>query len=225
MINESEIVDAVASLDLNGNEDGLIPAFGVYLTQMFANYYNKISYRFEEEYAKVINDPEVQEASKFLLIEAGHVCGFNTFGGIMKSDEWDAVVKPMIESTEDWVRGMVACVNALGWGVWKIQELIPGEKLVIRIAESYESNYYLKKYGPNAKHGKCYLATGTISALMNLVYYGNIMDKPELTEEFYEKLFHGDEGFGCEEIKCRSKGDPFCEFVVTKGHRLRNFFT
>ncbi len=60
-----------------------------------------------------------------LFIEAGHACAFNTFGGIMTSAEWDALVLPMLKTREDWVFGMVGCVNALGWGTWKVLERHP----------------------------------------------------------------------------------------------------
>ena len=58
-----------------------------------------------------------------LLVEAGYRCAFHTFGGIMSSAEWDAVIKPQCEDWKDWVHGMVATINALGWGVYRVAEL------------------------------------------------------------------------------------------------------
>ena len=41
-----------------------------------------------------------------LLREAGHVCAYNTFGGVMQSTEWNAMIKPMIQKKEDWIHGI-----------------------------------------------------------------------------------------------------------------------
>ena len=49
----------------------------------------------------------------------------------MMSQEWDAVVGPMLETREDWVRGIVGVINALGWGVWKVETLQGSRELKI----------------------------------------------------------------------------------------------
>jgi len=93
-IDEPAILEALVKLPLTGNEEGLIPAFGVYLTRMYSNYYNLISYGFEELLIKK-KGPHMKKVSRPLLVEAGHVCAFNTFGGIMESPEWYGLVVPM----------------------------------------------------------------------------------------------------------------------------------
>ncbi|MBI5750200.1 MAG: hypothetical protein HZA00_13865 [Nitrospinae bacterium] len=213
-IDEPAILKALANLPLVGNEEGLIPAFGVYLTRMYSNYYNLISYGFEELLIKH-KGPQMKNVSRPLLIEAGHVCAFNTFGGIMKSPEWYGLIFPMIKNREDWVHGMVAAINALGWGKWTVKELIPNERLVLIVDGSYESNGYLSIYG-KSKTPECYLATGGSAGLMNLIYYGDITTKSALDQNYYNRLFKGKGNFKCEEVLCRSKGDDHCEFVVTK---------
>jgi len=119
-IEQRVITEAVAGLGFSGNEEGLIPAFGLYLTKHPADYYNRISYGLLGAFAR--ENPELEEDAIALLTEAGHVCAFHTFGGIMSSVEWDAVVMPMIQSLEDWVYGMVAVVNAFGWGYYEIKQ-------------------------------------------------------------------------------------------------------
>ena len=59
-----------------------------------------------------------------LLTEAGHVCAFNTFGGVMQSDEWNAMIKPMLRTSDEWMHGIIAVINSFGWGFWEIDELI-----------------------------------------------------------------------------------------------------
>ncbi len=217
MIDEKAIEKALLELQIEPDENGLISAFGVYLTRLFGDYYNRICCDFMDEFTKEVNNPEVIAAAQNLLIEAGHVCGFNTFGGIMTSAEWEAIVEPMIETTEDWIYGMVAVINsALGWGKWEVVELLPNEKLVIRTENDFECDFYLRTRKTTAKSGQCYLMIGTTAALMNLVYYGKIMEKPTLDEALYKKLFHNPSGFYGKEVKCRCMGDPYCEIVVEK---------
>ncbi len=213
-VDENAIIAAVATLPLNGNEQGFIPAFGVVLTRMYADYYNKISYRFERALQKAIGDDSSDIAAP-LLVEAGHVCAFNTFGGIMQSDEWGAVVQPMLDTREDWVPGIVAVINALGWGKWKVHELQANAKLVIDIHGSYESVGHLKEFGI-ADRCKCYLARGGVAGIMNLIYHIDIAKKPALTQEFYETSFNAPGCFGAEEIMCAAKGDPHCRIVASR---------
>lgn len=211
-VDEDLIVGAVSQLPLLGNEEGLIPAFGVYLTRMYADYYNKISFRFEEEMKKVTG---TYDLPKELLIEAGHICAFNTFGGIMVSDEWYALIKPMLESREDWVHGIVSVINCLGWGVWRVEELIPNEKLVIRVYQDYESLGYLKWFG-KSDHSISYLMSGGCKGLMGLLYHGDITSKPKLTKEYYAELFYSGSPFESTQTKCLAMGDEYSEIVVTR---------
>jgi predicted hydrocarbon binding protein len=211
-IDERVIVEAVSGLGIAGNDEGLIPAFGLYLTRHMADYYNRISYATAR---RLERSGEVSDDARVLLVEAGHVCAFNTFGGIMKSAEWDAVVRPMIEAREDWIRGMVAVVNAFGWGHWDIAELVPGERLSIRIENAYEACGYLRDYGTSDRP-RCYLATGGVAGLMNLLYVGDITARPDLTEESYFELFRGSERFSAEEIRCVAMGHSHCEIVAQR---------
>lgn len=211
-IDEQKVVQAVAGLGIAGNDEGLIPAFGLYLTQHMADYYNRISYATARRLERT---SELADDARALLIEAGHVCAFNTFGGIMKSAEWEAVVQPMIETREDWIRGMVAVVNAFGWGRWSIAELVPGERLVINIDDSYEATGFVRDYG-RSDRARCYLATGGVAGLMNLLYVGDITSRPDLTEQYYVDLFRGKERFECEEPRCFASTGERCELVARR---------
>ena len=209
-VNEELIVRTLAGMEIVGDADGLIPAFGVYLTRMYADYYNKISFQFEKELARENGGVELANS---LLIEAGHICGFNTMGGIMKSDEWKGLILPMIKNKEDWMHGIVACINAIGWGVWRIEELTPGNRLVMRIYEGYESIGHLKWFG-KADHPIDYLATGVSAALMNLLYHGDITKNPVLDKDYYYHIFKEEKCFKGKQIKCLAMGDDYSEVVV-----------
>lgn len=215
-IDNDTIVSAVSSLEIVGNEDGLIPAFGLYLTRHYADYYNRVSFAFL--HAMERRGPEHAAKARADLIETGHVCGFNTMGGIMLSDEWEAVVEPMIETRQDWIRGIVGVINALGWGAWGIDHLDDHE-LKVSCANSYESNGYLRDYPERSAGGICFLATGVVSSLMNLIFHGDITTRPARTEEYYKQLFHeGDDRFVAVETACRAHGAPRCEWLARRAH-------
>lgn len=212
-IDESEVIEAVQGLGLSGNEDGLIPQFGVQLTNGYAEYYNKGCFRTADQIVEEMGDISVAEE---MFVEAGHICGFNTMGGIMTSPEWDAVVKPMIETQEDWIHGIVAVINALGWGTWRVEELEPDESLTIRVYNPYESVGYERWFG-TPDYMADFTATGVAAALMNLVYEGDIMESPALTDEYYFELFQSKEdSFEGEQTVCAAQGEDFSEIQVSR---------
>jgi hypothetical protein len=107
----------------------------------------------------------------------------------------------MIENKKDQIFGFVAVAVAFGWGDLAVEELIPGKKLVMRASDSYEASGYLEQYGA-AKSGKCFMLRGVTAAFMDLVYGGDYPD--------------GCFTFAAQESRCRSKGDPYCEFIAQR---------
>jgi len=209
-VDEASILAALATLDFSGNEEGMIPRFGVLLTLHFANYYNRISYEFLRRMAHTGMTKYAEE----LLVDAGHHCAFNTFGGIMVSAEWGAVIEPQCQTKEDWVHGMVAVVNALGWGVWRVAELSP-DKLVIRIYDGYESRGYIGMYG-ESEAPVSYLAQGGVAGIMNLLYVGDIREKPSLDDEYYTQIFDSPQSFVASYIDSRASGASYTEIVAER---------
>jgi predicted hydrocarbon binding protein len=200
-IDGTKITHAVMEGSRIRESKGIIPLFGVYLSLFSTQYYNQLSFDFEKRMGS-----RRQEESKSLLISAAHECGYATFEGIRNSPEWEQVVAPMIESKEDEIRGFAAVAVAFGWGDLEIVEIIPDEKLRIRVNDSYEARGYLEKYG-RAKSEKCYMLRGVAAAFMDLSYAGDYPD--------------GYSTFVAEEPMCRAKGDPYCEFIATKSHHPR----
>jgi hypothetical protein len=207
------IYGAVTGLPLAGDEHGIIPAFGVYLTHHYANYYNRISFEFERQLTEQFGDFG-REVAEPLLVEAGHVCAFNTFGGIMTSPEWDALIRPSLQTREDWVHGMVAVVNALGWGRWQVTSVTPACAEFV-VHDDYESVGHLAMYGPT-DHDISYLARGGVAGVMDLVYVGDIASKPELTPDFYDRLFKSDESYSVDVVSSRAAGDEVTAFRVSR---------
>jgi predicted hydrocarbon binding protein len=199
-IEGSTIVHAVMEGSRIRDAKGIIPLFGVYLSLFFVQYYNKLSFDFENKMGK-----ERETQSDALLIEAAHECGYATFQGIRNSREWEELVQPMIETKEDQLLGFTAVAVAFGWGDLEVKELTPHEKLLIQVSDSYEATGYLQQYGP-ASSGKCYMLRGVAGAFMDLLY----------GEDYPDGLFT----FSAEEPLCRAKGDPYCEFIARRApHR------
>lgn len=212
-LDEPAILQALSRLDLAGNEEGLVPRFGVMLTNHFANFYNRISFEFVRRMA----DTDMVDAAELLLIDAGYRCAFHTLGGIMVSAEWDAVVRPQLQTRLDWVRGAVAVVNALGWGTWRVTELSE-DRAVVRIWDDYESCGHLDMLGA-AVRPVSYLATAAVAGIMNLIFLGDIAQRPELSLAFYDLCFESDGAFRAEQTRCFAQGDVFSEIVATRSPR------
>ena len=208
--DEAGILGALSQLDLSGNEEGLIPRFGVMLTNHFGNFYNLASF----EFLRKMDGTGLVEAGEDLLKDAGYRCAFHTFGGIMTSAEWDAVVRPQIKTKEDWVHGMVACVNALGWGVWRVVEL-SRDRVVVRIFDDYESTGWLAHYG-RGERPVSHLACAGVAGMMNLIYLADLEAKPALDLDFYADVFERDGAFVPQETQSLAMGAEFTEIVAER---------
>ncbi len=136
-----------------------------------------------------------------LLIDSALQCGYNTFYGITTSPEWEALIQPMVEAREDIIHGIVAVTNTLGWGRVEVVELLPAEKLTLKLYTGYEAEGYSAKYG-RANTGKCYMWTGVAGAWMDIVY-----------GEPYPKGIYS---FEAKETRCRAMGDPCCEITAAR---------
>lgn len=198
-IDGNKIIHAVIEGSRIREAKGIIPLFGVYLSFLSVQYYNKLSFDF----ARRMGDKKAAEAQS-LLIRAAQECGYATFQGIRNSWEWDEIVKPMIESEKDEVEGFISVAVAFGWGGLEVRELVPNEKLVIRANESYEATGYLNDYG-TADTSKCYMLSGVAGAFMDLLYGDAYPD--------------GCFTFMADERLCRAKGNSYCEFIVRRSSR------
>ncbi len=211
------IREALTSMKLEGDaETGLIDAFGVLLTRHYANYYCNKTFGLLNQLVNDLGEETGYEIAKDLLIESGHICGFNTMGGIMLSMEWNALIKPMIQTREDWMHGIIACINALGWGTYIIEELIPYQSMKIKIYNDYEGNYYLSLPNKIVNKPIAFMATGVMAALMNLLYHTDITLNPTLDEAFYNQTFKTKGKFVGKQTMCRTLGHSYALVEVTK---------
>lgn len=203
-VDPEGIRKAVLEMNLTGDSSGEISAFGVYLSRHYANYYNRVSFEFLREMVGRFGENAVEIVSP-LLIEAGHVCAFNTLGGVMLSTEWEALIQPQVKSTQDRAEAVLAVINALGWGRWTFRSFSESEA-VIALAGDYESSGHLAAYG-QATYPVTFLAQGAAIGVMNLLFRGELEKRPTFDNAFYQKLFKGAEGYDCEELSSRARGD------------------
>ena len=216
-VDEDKIIATVATLPLYGKTpaqggDGLIPAFGVVLTNHYADYYNRISF---DTYRHMVEAGVPAEMAREAFIQCGHVCAFNTFGGIMESPEWYGLVEPMCQGVEDWVHGMVAVINALGWGMWRVEKLVPGSELIIRIYNSYEGVGYRRLYPQASEKQLSFLALGAVRGLAHLFWKIDIRQRPGLDENFYFSTFNSPEGYwNVEQTHAIAAGDAYDRIVT-----------
>jgi len=193
-INRKEIIKNLSKIEVTGNEDGLILGFGVFVNQFPGSLWNN----FSERLSRAANE-ELRSSIEELLVNAAHECGYHTGYGIINSEEWKAVVAPMVENVEDVLHGAFAVLGAFGWANCEITELIPGEKMVVKAYDYYEAD--VAQYGISTKMSS-YMLRGISSAFMGLAYGG---DYP-----------NGMHKFTCNQIKSIETGDQYAEFIIEK---------
>ena len=198
-IDREKIIAELSKIQIVGNNDGLIPAFGVFIQNLPASIWTMFAERATHGLS-----PELLEAAEYMLINAAHECGYHTGYGIITSEEWNAVVAPMVEKVpEDILHGAFAVFTAWGWAKAEFHELIPGEKMVIRAYDYYESD--VEEFGKSEKKS-AYTLAGVSAAFIDLAYGGPY----DPTGETGLKTFTVKQTKG---IEC---GDEYGEFVVTK---------
>ncbi|HSV98985.1 MAG TPA: hypothetical protein VLI39_02360 [Sedimentisphaerales bacterium] len=198
-LNREKIVANMSKIQVRGDARGIIEGFNVFVTQLPAKFWNSFADRLV---SKV--EPEMVEATEYLLINAAHECGYHTGYGIITSDEWNAVVQPMVKNVpEDILHGAYAVFTAWGWANSEIVELIPGEKMVVRAYDYYEAD--VVAHG-RSNRPSAYMIRGVSAAFMDLAYGGSY-DPTGKT---------GLRTFKCEQTKGIECGDDYGEFVVTR---------
>lgn len=200
-INRQKVIDDMSKVKAVPNQEGLIPAFNVLINQWPAEFWNEFSKRMVEAV-----DEDITEAVEDLLVNAAHECGYHTGYGIITSKEWEAIVAPMVEKTEDVLHGAFAVFTAWGWANSEIVEIIPEKKMVVRASDYYESD--IKEKYPNkiAPHLFAYMIRGVCAAFMDLAYGGEYNPKGETGLYTYR----------CKQTKGIEIGDEYGEFIVEK---------
>ena len=164
-IDAQKIYEALISMPIHGDAQGVIPAFNVYLANMPALFYNLISIRFVEEMTRV----GTGDTARQLLKYDAETCGLNTFRGILHSAEWDGLIAPMVRQEEDKLFGIIAVSNALGWGNWHVLAHEPGQSLSMEARNGYEALGY-RELRAATREPVCLMLTGVSAGIMGLIY-------------------------------------------------------
>lgn len=195
-----------------GNEEGLIPAFGVYLVRNQSDYVNRLQFEFVRAMTEVAGEYGVTLAGE-LLMEAGHACGFFTYGGIMTSKEWESVVKPYLKTKEDWIKALASLVNTMGWGYHTAVELSK-EKAIFRNYNDFEDLSHLRMYGKSA-YPVHWANSGGFTGLMQLIYNTDLVNGQKIeTEEGFRNMRRSKVGYKTNMTKSIACGDDYLEVEI-----------
>jgi predicted hydrocarbon binding protein len=212
------ITSAVRNMDLVGDPDeGLIPAFNVYLTFIPSLYYNACSQVFLD---RIQENDMSRSLGVRLLKEAGQVCGFYTLGNILISSEFELLRQSHFGSSpgeEASITALFGAVNALGWGYWQLDELGP-DALRFTVHNSYEAYNYREYFG-EADEPVCMLHSGGGAAIMNALRHGDVLDYGgSINRNYVNSVFEESDGFQANEEQCHAvAGDGHaCHVHITR---------
>ncbi len=190
-VMRDDVVKALAGLTVQGDQDGLIDAFGVFVNQLPVAFWNTFALRMMDA-----APPERRKQVEAALVRCAYECGYHTGYGIITSEEFKKVVMPMVtEGEKDVLRGAYAVFTAWGWAKSGIAKIDPKEKMVVRATDYYEAD------GPPGDM-RAFMIRGVSAAFFELAY----------ADEYPE----GMDTYTCEQTKGIEHGDAHGEFVVTR---------
>lgn len=176
-----------------------------------AEFYAAISRLFEEEVPR-LRGAKFASLPGIMLMEAAHRNGFHLLGETLAESERRCGTSGGATEHER-LEYLFEVVERLGWGQWRMQSFMPGERLIVRIFGSYEGVSHLRVWGRDSRP-RCTVALGAAAAMMNLLYRVPAGPLPTLDPSFYNTLFRNPHSFRASETRCVACGDEYCEVVV-----------
>jgi predicted hydrocarbon binding protein len=167
---------------------------------------------FETELPRVMGSKFANLAS-IVLTEASHLGAFYGFAELLRSQEGRALLGTGGAATGEAVESLLAVVAELGWGDWRLEVLVPQQRLTVRVHNGYDALWRRALTGP-AEAPRCYFARGVVAALMNLLSVGDVRGATAVDPSLYNELFRSPLSFRAIETRCQAMGDPYCEFVA-----------
>ncbi len=185
------VVKSLAKIQIQSDENGLIPEYEVLVNLLPVSLLNKFS-------EKIMNAAPTEKKAQVEagLVRAAYECGYHTGCGVITSDIFNDVVIPMVTDGEiDVLRGAYAAFTAWGWAKAGIVQIKEGEKMVVRAFDYYEAD--------GSGNGlRAYMLRGLSQAFFELAYADAYPD--------------GMDTYVCNQTKGIEAGDPYGEFIVTK---------
>lgn len=207
-VQESPAGTAARSRSLGAErpESGALPEGpGAPFTWLPAAFHVGLASAFEREVplrrgAKFGNLPGI------LLLEAAHRGSYHLFGELLATEPLQGL------DVELRLTALVHRIDELGWGSWQVTTYLPGERLIVQIADSAEAEAYLAAEG-RASSPRCHLARGAAAAAMNLLFRRHSPRDP-FNDADYNRVFRSPASFRAVETRCRGMGDSLCEIVA-----------
>ena len=206
--SEATLLDTALVAD----REGVIRTPGGLFAGLPAEFYAAVSRIFELEVPRV-RGAKFGSLPGILLMEAAHWNGFQLFGDLLASREWREGVGPGLATEIERVRALLSVPERLGWGSWEIRSFVAGERIIVRVHESYEALGHERLFG-RAREPRCVVARGAAAAVMNVLYRAGDGLDGELSTSRYNALFRSPHTFRAVETRCRAQGDSFCELVA-----------
>ncbi len=216
-LHEDRIAPMVTGLrallsGVTGDDRGVIEAFGVLVTQHLADYYNHAASDVLETIAS--SKPGGVAAFRALLVEAGHACAFHTFGGVLASPQWEAMVGAPSGDPLEVVLGCVALGRALGFGKWAIEAYEPDARLVLTSPGTYES-LFSRLIAADAAGGPGGVFLGAGIGIMQLAHGVRWQPRPAIDAALYLSLARASP-WKVEQISSFAAGDGVDRVWVTR---------
>ena len=184
-------VKALAKVQVQSDENGLIPEYEVLVNLLPVSLLNAFSERI-----MAAAPPERKAEVEAGLVRAAYECGYHTGCGIITSDIFSEVVMPMVtEDEKDILRGAYAAFTAWGWAKSGIVQLKAAEKMIIRAFDYYEAD-------SSGQGLRAFMLRGLNQAFFDLAYAEPYPD--------------GMDTYVCHQTKGLEVGDAYGEFVVVK---------
>jgi hypothetical protein len=190
-VMRDKVVQALAGITVQGNEDGLIPSFNVFVNQLPVMFWNMFAER-------IVNAAPMEKRSTIEkeLVRCAYECGYHTGYGIITSDEFTQAVHPMVtDGAKDILRGAYAVFTAWGWAKSGIARIREAESMTVRATDYYEAD------GPPGEK-RAFMIRGVSAAFFELAYADDYPD--------------GMNTFTCEQTRGIECGDPYGEFIVSR---------
>lgn len=213
----SEITRAFCGMlaQITPDDRGLVEGFGILVTLTPTAYYNTLCLKVME-YLEA-EHPTLLQVSEQMLYEAGRLCGFNTFGGVLKSPEWEAIIgRERTADPEETLLHTCAIARSFGFGKWSVHEYFDEDLLVLRAPATYEDPFVCELRG-ESKRPVCYLFTGAGESMARLAEDVDWSNAPMFGLDYYdETVKRSDTSWRAKQTQCRARGDAFAEVTVER---------
>ena len=192
---------------------GLVEGFGILVTLTPTSYYNILCTRTIEHLKA--EHPTLLKVSEQMFYEAGRLCGFNTFGGVIKSPEWEALIgRERSDEPLETLLHTCAIARSFGFGKWSVQEYYPEDLLILRSPATYEEPYVLE-FGDRQPRPACYLFTGASEAMVRLAENVDWAAHPSFGLAYYDATVKQPAvPWTASQTQCRARGDDYAEVTV-----------